>query len=166
MKKSLIKKSAIVKEIKEKIENSKSILVLQYSKLKVLDIQKLRTLFKENDSEFKVYKNNLISFALKDSNFSDLIKYLVGQNGLVFSYKDQLIPAKISAKFAKDHPNLKFKAGIYNNAVLDAKEMFKVALLPTKEELISTFAMLLKQPIVKFGMIIKEIIKSKENKEK
>ncbi len=162
MREAIVKKTKIIKEFLDKVNKSESLLVVEYSKLKVSELENLRGILREKDSELKIYKNNLVSLALKDTKYKSLQKYLVGPNAIVFGYKDQLAPAKLSAKFAKNNSNLIIKAGIYDKNVLGTKEILEIALLPSKEELIATFASLLKQPLIKFALAIKEIVNIKE----
>lgn len=157
MREALVKKTGIINEINSKVEKAQTVVVVEYGKLKVSELQKLRKLLSENDSEMKVYKNNLVNFALKESQYKDLGKHLTGQNAFIFGYKDQLAPAKVPAKFAKEYKSLILKAGIYNNAVVDKTEINTIASLPSRDELYAMIAMMLKQPIVKLALSVKEI---------
>ena len=69
--KSLELKQAVVSEIKDKCENAKSIVLFDYRGLTDKEIKDLRIKLKENDSEYKVYKNTLLRLAFKDMKLSE-----------------------------------------------------------------------------------------------
>ncbi len=161
LKPALVKKNQIVNEFLEKVNKSETLVVVEYNKLKVSDLQNLREQLRKNDSELKVYKNTLVTQALKDSKFKDLIECLVGQNAFVFGYKDQLAPAKVSAKFAKNFKSMILKGGIYNGKVANQTEINTIASLPSRDELYAIIAMLIKQPIIKLALGVKELINLK-----
>ena len=58
-------KMAAVEEIKEKIGNSKSVVLVHYEKLTVLEVTDLRNRFKNANCEYKVYKNTLVRKAFE-----------------------------------------------------------------------------------------------------
>ncbi len=161
MKQSLIRKNLIIEQITKRIDKSKSLVVASYSNISVSDIESLRNELRTQDSELKVYKNNLFNLAIEKTEHKELTKYLVGPNAFIFGYNDMISALKIAAKFSKKYNNFELKAGIYNNNVLNSKSVMEVALLPSKEELIASFASLLTQPLIKFALSIKEIINKK-----
>ena len=63
-KSTLTHKQAVVQEIKEAIENSKSISIVEYRGLNVADISELRKQYREAGVNYKVYKNTLVNIAL------------------------------------------------------------------------------------------------------
>ena len=54
---ALEEKQKIVSEIKDKVEKAKSIVLFDYRGMTDKDIKVLRNTLKDNDSEYKVYKN-------------------------------------------------------------------------------------------------------------
>ncbi len=69
--------------------------------------------------------------------------------------------SKTLAKFAKIHLEIKLKAGIYRVKVLDTKAIVKIAVLPTKDELLSIFWASLLYPLRMFSIKVKKIAKTK-----
>ena len=59
-------KQNVVNEISDKIKNSSSVVWFEYQGLTVSETNELRRLLRETDSDFKVYKNTLVTRALKD----------------------------------------------------------------------------------------------------
>ena len=85
--KSLELKQAVVSEIKDKCENAKSLVLFDYRGLTDKEIKDLRTKLRENDSEYKVYKNTLLRLAFKDMKI-DFDEYLTGPTAIAFSNDD------------------------------------------------------------------------------
>ena len=80
----LKQKENTVKEIIEKLDNSKTFLLLNYQGLTVSELAELRNSLREVNSDIKVYKNTLMNLALKDKNI-ELNDYMSGPNAYLFS---------------------------------------------------------------------------------
>ena len=137
-KKILELKENTVKEIMDKLDNSKTFLLLNYQGLTVSEIAELRNSLREVNSDIKVYKNTLMSLALKNKKI-DLQDYMTGPNAYLFS--DSIIePIKIVSKFAKDHPALEVRVGFVDNEIVDTKVINDYATIPSMEGLLTMFA--------------------------
>ena len=77
-------KKGIVEEIKNKLKNSSSIILVDYRGLSVAELTDLRRKLKEANSEIKVYKNTLTKLALDDLKIELDEKYLEGPNAITF----------------------------------------------------------------------------------
>ena len=64
----LKQKEAVVKEITEKLGNSKTFLLLNYQGLTVSEFAELRRSLREVNSDVKIYKNTLMNLALTKKN--------------------------------------------------------------------------------------------------
>ncbi|WP_033161268.1 50S ribosomal protein L10 [[Mycoplasma] collis] len=133
-------KENIVSEIKDNLSNSSSLIIAEYRGLKVSELEDLREELKSNDINIKVYKNRLFKIAANSLGYDKLEETLKGPNIFAFGNKDAIAPAKIISKFAKKHPNVILKGGIYENTVIDAMEAQKVASLPNYEEALTMLA--------------------------
>ena len=137
-KKILKQKEATVKEIAEKIENSKTFLLLNYQGLTVSEIAELRNSLREVGSDIKVYKNTLMNLALKEKDIK-LNDYMSGPNAYLFA--DSIIePIKVVSKFAKEHPALEVRVGYIDNEIADANVIAEYATIPSMEGLLTMFA--------------------------
>ena len=79
----LKQKEATVKEITDRLEKSKTFLLLNYQGLTVSEIAELRNSLREVNSDVKVYKNTLMDLALKNKNIK-LNDYMSGPNAYLF----------------------------------------------------------------------------------
>lgn len=143
-------KHAQVKEISEKITSSKAMVVAEYSGLSVKQLQDLRKDLKAHGVELKVYKNRLFRIAANNAGIN-LDENLVGQNIYAFGMEDEISPAKVLAKFAKEHEALKLKAGTYEGKVIDSAELAVIATLPSYDEALTMLAMSMLSPIKYVG---------------
>lgn len=134
----LKQKEAVVKEITEKLDNSKTFLLLNYQGLTVSEIAELRGSLKEVNSDVKVYKNTLMNIALKNKNI-ELSDYMQGPNAYLFA--DSIIePIKVVSKFAKEHPALEIRVGRIENEIVDTAIINEYATIPSMEGLLTMFA--------------------------
>lgn len=134
----IAKKQEIVDEIKSKTSAAASFVIFENHGLTVAETNELRRKLRENDSEFKIYKNTLVTRALKDLNI-DLGIELEGPKAIAFS-SDAIAPIKILSEFAKNHEALEVKIGMVDGAVTGIEELNKLATIPSREGLLTMFA--------------------------
>jgi len=134
----LEQKKAVVEEIKNKLDNSKTFLLIDYRGLTVSEITELRRSLREMGSDIKVYKNTLMNLALKDKNIK-LDDFMEGPNAYLFS-SDIIEPIKVVSKFAKEHPALEIRAGYIDSEVVDTSVIKQYAEIPSMEGLLTMFA--------------------------
>ncbi len=158
--KVLQEKKAIVEEIKEKINESEAVVLVDYRGLNVDDLTKLRQECRDAGVDYKVYKNTLMRFAFKDSGYEDFNKYLIGPNAVAFGYDDPVEAAKITYNFSKDHEELEIKAGIVDGRIIDVEEVKSLASLPSKEVLIAQALSGLNAPITGFVNVLQGNIRN------
>lgn len=137
-KKILEQKKATVEEIKSKLDNNKTFLLLNYRGLTVENAMKLRRSLREIGADVKVYKNTLMSLALKDKNI-DLENFMEGQNAYLFS-NDIIEPIKVVSKFMKDVPALEVRIGYIDKEVVGVDVIKQYADIPSMEGLLTMFA--------------------------
>jgi large subunit ribosomal protein L10 len=137
-KRILEQKENTVKEITDKLSNSKTFLLLNYQGLTVSELAELRNSLREVNSDIKVYKNTLMNLALKNKNI-ELNDYMSGPNAYLFS--DSIIePIKVVSKFAKEHPALEVRVGYIDNEVVGTDVIKEYATIPSMEGLLTMFA--------------------------
>ena len=137
-KRILEQKENTVKEITDKISNSKTFLLLNYQGLTVSEIAELRSSLREVNSDIKVYKNTLMNLALKNKNI-ELNDYMSGPNAYLFS-ESIIEPIKVVSKFAKEHPALEVRVGYIDNQVVGKDVISQYATIPSMEGLLTMFA--------------------------
>lgn len=120
------------------LEGSYLTVAAKYGGTSVQAMQDLRRQAKESGTVVKVIKNRLLKQSLtKVEQFknvdTDLLK---GQLIYAFNDKDEVAPAQVLAKFAKDNPQIEFVVALDGKGtLLSADEVKALAALPTKEQL-------------------------------
>ena len=136
--KVLKEKQEVVKEIKQKIENAKTIVLFDYRGLTDAEIKELRRKLRDSASDYKVYKNTLMARAFNDLKI-DLNDQLTGPSAFAYG-DDQVAPIKILSEFAKTHEALKLKVGIIDGEKADQAKLAEYATLPSRDELLTMLA--------------------------
>lgn len=153
-------KVAVVEEIAGKFQESSSAVIVEYRGLTVAEVTELRRKLRAEEIEFKVYKNSMATRAAEMAKLEGLNESLTGPNAIAFG-KDAVAPARVLAKFAKDHTALVIKSGVIEGKVVDNETVKKFATLPNKEGLISMFLGCLQSPVIKFACAVKAVAESK-----
>ena len=96
--KIIAKKQEVVEEIKAKAKESATFVVFENHGLTVAETNELRRKLRESESEFKIYKNTLVTRALNDLNI-DLGATMEGPKAIAFG-KDAIAPIKVLSDFA------------------------------------------------------------------
>lgn len=124
--------------ITERLNNSKSAMIVGFSKLTVNKDQEFRNQLRDVGAEYQVVKNTLARIAVKGTPYEGASEYLKGVTGIAWTENDAVVLSKTVSKFVKDNGDIyTFKAGIVEGRVVNLKQVEAIASLPSKEELIS-----------------------------
>lgn len=155
-------KKPIVDQISEELNGAKAAVLVDYRGLTVEQDTELRKQLREAGVVYKVYKNTMINFAVKGTEFEELSKHLEGPTAIAISKEDATAPARILFNFAKNAPKLELKAGVVDGTYYDEKGIQVIATIPSREELLSKLLGSIQSPITNFARVIKQIAE-KEN---
>ncbi len=150
-------KQVVVNEIKGKLKDAKSAILVDARGLTVSQDTDLRKKLREAGIDYKVYKNTMMTLAVKDTTFESLTQFFEGPNALALSYDDPTAAARVISKLQKDYKNLEFKAGLLEDVVYDAEGMKLVAEIPTKDVLLSKLLGSFQSPMASFARLINAI---------
>ena len=148
-------KQPIVEEISANIKDAQSVVLVDYLGLSVAEDTQLRKQLREAGVTYKVYKNTLMNFAFKGTDFESLAPMLDGPNAIAISTTDATAPARILSKFAKTA--LEIKGGVVEGTFYDAEGMKAIAAVPSREELLSKLLGSMQSPITNFARVINQI---------
>jgi len=155
MAKTLKQKQEIIEQIYDKVYRMKLAIFVNYYGLKVNELQKLRKLCKEQSIDFLVTKKKLFKLCLEKNNFKEFsLKELEGELGIIFSYEDEIAPAKILKNFQKEHKILKINGGILERNFIRSNEVLELATLPSKLELIAKVIGGINAPVTGFVNVL------------
>lgn len=155
----LEQKSLIVAEIKEKIQNAKCIVMIDYKGISVKNDTELRNTFRKAGVEYKVLRNTMVRKAFNELGITDFDKDLNGTTAVAFSNSDIVAPAKIVIDMAKKIPQVVAKCGFVENKRIDANGVKALASIPSKEVLLAQLLGLLTSPMRSLAIAINEIAK-------
>lgn len=154
-------KQPIVQEISERVKDAQSVVIVDYRGLTVAEDTELRKQLREAGVTYKVYKNTLMNFAFKNTEFESLAPVLEGPSAIAISTTDATAPARVLSKFAKNAPALEIKAGVVEGTFYDADGMKAIAAVPSREELLSKFLGSIQSPISNLARVLNQIAESK-----
>ena len=150
-------KQPIVAEISEGIKDAQSVVLVDYRGLTVEEDTELRKQLRAAGVTYKVYKNTMMNFAFKGTDFEGLAPYLNGPSAMAYSTEDATAPARVIAEFAKKAKALEFKAGVVEGNVYDAKGMEAISSIPSRDVLISRLLGSMQSPMANFARVINQI---------
>ncbi|MEG0156711.1 MAG: 50S ribosomal protein L10 [Anaerovoracaceae bacterium] len=142
-------KQVIVDEIKTKLENAQSAVVIDYIGITVEEATTLRNKLRSEDVDYTVYKNTLIKRAIEGSKYEELGQILEGPSALAISNEDATAPARILNDAIKDFKKMQFKGGVIEGTFYDAAALEEVAKIPSRDVLIAKFMGSIQSPIGK-----------------
>ena len=148
-------KQPVVEEISAGIKDAQSVVLVDYRGLTVEQDTQLRKSLREAGVSYKVYKNTMMNFAFKGTQFEGLSEYLEG--AMAYSTEDATAPARVLAQFAKTADKLEIKAGVVEGTVYDAKGMAAIANIPSRDVLISKLLGSLQSPITNFARVMNQL---------
>jgi large subunit ribosomal protein L10 len=143
-------KKAMVAEVAAVAATAQSVVAAEYRGLTVTQMTDLRAKARKSNVYLRVVKNTLARKAIAGTPFECVGKSLKGPLILAFSKDDPGAAARLVKTFAKDHDKLKPTVLSLGGAALTAKDLDKVASLPTKQQALSQLVGLLQAPISKF----------------
>ena len=155
-------KKPIVEEIAETVKDAESVILVAYSGINVADDTALRKELRETGIQYKVYKNTMMNFAFKETEYEPLCKLLEGPNDIAVSKEDATAPARIISKYFKKVPTLKMIGGVVEGKFFDEKDVAALASIPSREELIGRLLGSMQSPVANFARVIDQIVKAKE----
>ncbi len=167
-------KIELVKNLAEKLKNSKAVVFSDFKGLTVKNMTELRSELSQKGVDMKVIKKTLLTIALKDAGVElDATKF-EGQIAVAVAREDEVEAAKIIAKMARLNENLKIVGGLLGKKILSKEEVVALSKLPSKEEMLGRLVGTLNAPISGFvnvlagnlrGLVqvLKAVGESKEN---
>ena len=150
-------KQPIVQEISDLLSDAKAAVLVDYAGLTVEQDTRLRKQLREANVTYKVYKNTMMRFAVKDTPFESLTELLEGPTAIAVSSEDATAPAGVLYKFAKEASALELKGGVVDGTFYGKDTIEVIATIPSREELLARLLGSFQSPITNFARLIKQI---------
>jgi large subunit ribosomal protein L10 len=142
-------KKVLVAEVTEVAKTALSVVAAEYRGLTVSQMTDLRAKARAQGVYMSVVKNTLARKALAGTAFEPVGPKLKGPLVLAFSKDDPGAAARVVKAFSKDNEKLVATLVSLGGDVLSAKDLEKVASLPTRAQALSQLLGVLKAPIQK-----------------
>jgi len=141
-------KEELVTELKTKIKGAKALYYTDFTGLNVKRMTELRRRFRKAGVDYVVIKNTLALRAINESGLTGT--RLRGPTGVVVS-KDPVTAAKLLTDFAKENDQKPaVKGGLLDGAVIDEKQVKKLASMPSREQMLAELGAGLQSPMAAF----------------
>jgi large subunit ribosomal protein L10 len=150
-------KVAVVDEVRERLSSANAALLTEYRGLSVGELARLRRSLREAGGEYKIYKNTLVRFAVRELGLDDLETLLVGPTAITFVETDAAGVAKALRDFARTNPNLVIKGGLLGAKVLTATDAGALAELPSRDQLLAQIAGAIAAPMQTFAGLLQAL---------
>jgi large subunit ribosomal protein L10 len=132
-------KAAAVAELSEHFRTSPATVLTEYRGLTVAQLTELRRSL-GRETTYAVAKNTLAKRAAADAGIAGLDALFTGPTALAFVSGDPVVAAKGLREFAKTHPLLVIKGGVFEGRAISAAEVNKIADLESREVLLAKLA--------------------------
>jgi large subunit ribosomal protein L10 len=125
------KKQELVAQYKELASSSKGLILTSYSGLSVKETEALRKQVREVGGSFHVVKNTLAKLAFEQAGVELPEGALEGTTAIGFANEGVTDLAKAIVDVIRESEVLKVKGGLIDGLVYDAKQIMRIASLPS-----------------------------------
>lgn len=150
-------KVAVVDEVKSRLSSSSAALLTEYRGLKVGELAELRRTLRKSGGDYKIYKNTLVRFAVRDLGIDIDEATLTGPTAIAFVDGDAAAVAKALRDYSRTNANLVLKGGVLSGKALTADETRALADLPSREVLLAQLAGALQAPMAKLAGLLQAL---------
>jgi large subunit ribosomal protein L10 len=150
-------KVAVVEDVRSRLESASAAILTEYRGLKVKDLAVLRRSLTDAGGEYKIYKNTLVRFAVRDLGLTELEPMLEGPTAITFVDGDAAAVAKALRDYARGNPLLVVKGGLLGKKVVDAAAAAALADLPSRETLLARLAGAMAAPMQQFAGLLQAL---------
>ena len=146
------KKVQLVESLQDTFSRCRAGVLTDYRGHKTAELNELRRKLREAGIEYKVVKNSLAQFAVKQIGKGDLSGAFSGPMAVAFDFSDSPVVAKVLADYLRTTKStLSIKGGFLGDRVLTPKEVETLAKLPSKQVLISQVMAGIQSPL--YGLV-------------
>ncbi|MBN1176117.1 MAG: 50S ribosomal protein L10 [Dehalococcoidales bacterium] len=146
------KKEKIVESLQDMFSRCNVGILTDYRGLTTGEMNALRRRLREAGIEYRVVKNSLAQFAAKNAGIEELADSFTGPVAVAFGYGEIPEPARVLTEYIRTAKSiLSIKGGVFEDRVLDPREVESLAKLPSREILISQVLAGMQSPI--YGLV-------------
>src|SRR5947207_11462542 len=150
-------KVAVVDEVRQRLSSAGAAILTEYRGINVAEMARLRRSLREAGGQYKIYKNSLVRFAVRELGLTELEEMLLGPTAIAFVDGDAATVAKSLRDFSRGNPNLVIKGGILGETILSATDASALAELPSREQLLAQLAGAMAAPLQQIAGLLKAL---------
>lgn len=154
MAKSKQSKEESMQSLVEGLKTAKSAVFANFQGLKVSESEELRAKCIEQNVTYVASKKTLLKRALKDLDLDVDTKAYEGGVAVILGNEDEVAPAQILAKFAKDHELVKLFGGVLEGKYIDSAKVVELSKLPSKQQLYAQLVGTMNAPVSGFVNVL------------
>ncbi len=154
-------KHEMVEQIKQKIQESHSFVVIDYKGLTVAQDTEFRAEFRKNGVDYRVLKNTLVRKALNELGYTEFDEALNGPSAIAFGTDDAVAPAKVASEGVKKYNKMQIKCGMFDKKFADAQVCEQMAKVPNRETLLAMLVSVLSAPIRGLAVALNAVAEKK-----
>ncbi len=155
------KKKDILARLQDEVVKAKTIVLVNFHGLSVLETSNMRRSLREATTKFFVAKKTLIKKAFTEAGFEGTLPEMEGEIAVAYG-EDQLAVPKGVYEYEKKTAGLvKIVGGVLNGAYADQKLMVTMAQIPPREVLLAQFLNIINSPLQGLAVALNEIAKKK-----
>jgi large subunit ribosomal protein L10 len=147
-------KVAVVSEVRTRLGQADAAILTEYRGLSVKELATLRRSLHQVGGEYKIYKNTLVRFAVRDLGLDELDPLLTGPTAIAFVDGDAASVAKALRDYSRTNPRLVLKGGVLGTNILSAADTTALADLPPRDVVLSRLAGALAAPLQQFAGLL------------
>jgi large subunit ribosomal protein L10 len=147
-------KESTVADLRSKLDRAQSMVLANYRGLTVAQMTDLRRRAREAGVELRVVKNTMATRAAAAAGAADLEVHLKGPTAIAFGYTDPVAPARLLVDFARTARVMELKGGYAEGRVLGPLEVRALALLPSREVLLSQVLAAMMSPLSSMAAVL------------
>lgn len=139
-------------ELKDRLQKAASVVFTTYTGLNVADLSDMRRKVRAAGAEVKVAKKTLIRIASEECKLPVMGDTdLPGPVACIFSYSDPIAGPQAALAFSKEHKQVTFLGGLFEQKILSKNDAMSLATIPSRQVLLGTFAGMIRSPLVSFA---------------
>jgi large subunit ribosomal protein L10 len=155
------KKEEILGKVTEGLKSAGSAVFVNFHGLLVGEVTALRKALREQGISYAVAKKTLARKALDAQGYKGEIPDLSGELAIAWG-TDAIAPAREVNEFEKKYKDkVKILGGVFEGEYRDRDGMKMIAMIPSREVLLSQIAYLLKSPLQRLAIGISEVAKKR-----
>ena len=150
------RKEEVLKQYADWMKRSQAVILVEYTGVKMKDLDGIRAKIRESGGEFHILKNTLARRAFADNGMQLPSDYLVKSTAVSFAFADPASTAKALSEAAKGKDFIKVKGGFMSGQALNANQVKALAEMPPLPVVRAQLLGVLQAPASKLARTIAE----------